>query len=93
MATPAQKEKILQTSVEELRRKYDELSANIDQLRVKVLAFIAGELALVAFLFATGIVVPHIIYGIFFFMVGVLCIAASFVTLTLILRTALWLPP
>lgn len=93
MATPAVQEKILQTSVDESRRKYEELNSNYDQLRVKVLAFITGELALTAFLFASGIPLPRIIYGIVFFLVGVGCIAASFIILLLLLRSMTWSSP
>ena len=88
-----EQEKILQTSVEELRRKYSELTNNVDQLRIKVLAFLAGELTLITFLFASGIAVPKIIYGIIFFLVGVGCIAASFIMMAMTLRSANWFSP
>lgn len=92
MPTPpaATQEKILQTYVDELRRKYDQLNTAYDQLRVKVLAFITGELALVAYLFATDMKLPHLIYGIVFFLVGSGCIAASFVALIYSLRSSTW---
>jgi hypothetical protein len=93
MATPAAKEKILQTSVDELRRKYDELNSTYDQLRIKALAFITGEIAVVTFLFATGINIPHIIYGIVFFLFGSGCIAISFILLLLSLRSVSWSLP
>jgi len=93
MADNADQEKVLQVSLDELRRKYGELTSSYDQQRAKVLAFIAGELTLVAFLFASGITIPQVLYGLFFFLVGVGCIAASFVILTLTLRTAEWYSP
>jgi hypothetical protein len=89
----AEQEKIAQTSVDELRRKYSELTSSFDQLRNKVLAFIAGELALIAFLFASGMNIPHVIYGLVFFLVGTSCVTASFVLLTLSLRGADWHSP
>jgi hypothetical protein len=91
--TPATKEKILQTSVDELRRKYDELCSDYDQLRIKILAFITGELALIAFVFATGIKVPHVVYGIVFFLCGAGCVAISFALLLILLTTIIWSSP
>jgi len=93
MATPTQQEKILQTSVDELRRKYDELCSNYDQLRIKILAFITGELALITLVFATGIELPHIIYGIVLFLFGAGCIVISFIILLLLLKTITWYFP
>lgn len=93
MATKAEQEKILQLSVDEVRRKYDELTRDFDQLRVKVLAFISGELALIALLFASGLPVPRIVYGIFFFLFGIGCITASFIILLFLLRSILWSSP
>lgn len=89
----AQKLEILETSIEELRSRYNEVCLSNDQIRVKVLAFITGELALVTFLFATGINVPSVIYGIIFFIVGIICCITSFVYLTLTLRGKKWKMP
>lgn len=88
-----EQEKVWQTSADELRRKYAELTSSFDQLRTKVLAFIAGEIALIAFLFTSGMSIPNVIFGIFFFVVGTGCIAASFVILTLSLRGTNWHSP
>jgi len=88
-----EQEKIAQTSIDELRRKYTELTTSFDQLRNKVLAFIAGELALIAFLFASGMKIPTVIFGIFFFATGTALVTASFVILSLSLRGADWISP
>ena len=92
-AKQEEKEKVAQTSVDELRRKYTELTTSFDQLRTKVLAFIAGEIALVAFLFASGMNIPSVIYGILFFSVGFGFVTASFVILSFSLRGADWHSP
>lgn len=57
------------------------------------MAFITGELALIAFVFATGIAVPHIVYGIVFFLLGAGCVTASFVILLILLTTIIWSSP
>src|SRR5665213_315194 len=72
---------IEQVAVDELRRKYDELCHNNDQLRLKAVAFITGELALATFLFNKGIPLPIIIYGVVFFIFGIGCVTASFIML------------
>lgn len=43
--------KVLQGSIDELRRTYDHITNIYDQLRLKALALIAGEVAIVAFIF------------------------------------------
>lgn len=88
-----EKEKVAQTAVDELRRKYSELTSSFDQLRNKILAFIAGEIALIAFLFASGVVIPNAIYGIIFYGAGVGLITASFIILSISLRGADWHSP
>jgi hypothetical protein len=86
-------EQIETVAVEELRRKYDELCRDYDQLRIRVLAFITGELALVTFLFSKGIHLPTVIYGIVFLAIGTVCIIASFVILLFSLRGIEWHRP
>lgn len=48
-----QKTKILQASIDELRRFYDHVSNIYDQLRLKALALIAGEVAIASFIFSS----------------------------------------
>jgi hypothetical protein len=93
MAKPTEEEKVEQVAVEELRRRYDELCSNFDQIRLRVLAFITGELALASFLFSKGMALPSIIYGFIFFATGVICIMASFTILLTLLRTVSWRSP
>jgi|SRR5665213_1639469 len=81
---------IEQVAVDELRRKYDELCHNNDQLRLKAVAFITGELALATFLFNKGIPLPIIIYGVVFFIFGIGCVTASFIMLLTLLKSASW---
>jgi len=80
-------------ALEEERRRHDKLCNDFNDLRARVLAFITGELALVAYLFSTGVKIPHIIYGLFFFMIGVLSIIASFIILLFLLKAVLWMQP
>ncbi|MBL8159368.1 hypothetical protein JNJ66_02840 [Candidatus Saccharibacteria bacterium] len=89
----AEREKVALFNLEELRRKYDELTASFDQLRNKVLAFIAGEIALIAFLFSNGITIPGTVFGVFFFLFGSGSITASFILLGISLRGATWHSP
>lgn len=97
MATKSSKEESklpqLKLALKEERRKHDALKDDFNQLRAKVLAFITGELALIALLFATGTEVPHIVYGVVFFFFGISCITASFITLLWLLKAVLWSVP
>lgn len=93
MTKPTPSEEIEKIAVKELRRKYDELCRDFDQIRYRVLAFITGELALATFLFSNGIPLPKIVYGFVFFVIGIGCILASFVILLFSLRTTAWHKP
>jgi hypothetical protein len=93
MATIKQQEQILEIALEELRQKHSSQTSSYDQLRIKILAFITGELALVAFLFATGMTIPRVVYGLFFFIFGVVCLGLSFVILLLLLKSTDWFLP
>lgn len=77
MSASSENTNVLMANLVELRRSFDHISNIHDQLRVKALAFIAGEVAIVTFLFSTAIQYPSIIYGqiLFFSAVAALCIA------------------
>jgi len=86
------KHEILKTSIEEQRRLYDTTSNIYDQLRIKALALIAGEVAIATFLF-TDWDVRKILIGsdrIFFFFTGVVLCGLAFGFLLWIISTVPW---
>jgi hypothetical protein len=78
-----------------MERLYDSVETSFEQLRTKALALIAGEVAIVAFLFATntnlGSMVP--VYGIVFYGLGVFLLALSFILLLSVVATVHWKHP
>ncbi len=58
---------------------YEQISNTYDQLRVKAVALIAGEVALVAFIFTTSkLTIPVEYYGRIFFFTGIVSLITSF---------------
>lgn len=88
------KVQVLETNMEELRRLYDRLTSLYDNIKIKVLALIAGELAIVPFIFSENArLMPSELYGIIFSSIGIACIALSFGLLLWAISTADWLVP
>jgi hypothetical protein len=55
---------VLRAALRDIRRMYDHISNTYDQLRLKSIGLIAGEIALVAFIFAANnLAIPHQYYG------------------------------
>ncbi|HKR81890.1 MAG TPA: hypothetical protein VJR27_02730 [Candidatus Saccharimonadales bacterium] len=75
-----EKIKILKISLAELRRFYDHVSNIYDQLRVKSLALIAGEVAIVTFIFSdsTAREIPDSAALRTFFFAGILFLILAF---------------
>jgi hypothetical protein len=90
---PAEKEKMLSLALEELRRTYDHINNIYDQLRVKVLALIGGEVAIVTLLFAIGMPLPRTVYGAIFLAAGLLFLSLAFALLLWIVSTVQWKIP
>jgi Ca2+/Na+ antiporter len=83
---------LLEVAVDELRRAYDELDKDYDQVRVKALTFLGGGLALLTFLYSgkthsgkVDLFIPHQVYGMVFYFGGLVfvlfAIALLFYTL------------
>lgn len=90
MAAP----ELLETAIEELRRTYDELSKDYDQVRIKILTFLGGGLALLSFLYAAGdLFIPIELYGRIFYFTGLALTISALVILFYSLKPVQWLIP
>lgn len=83
--------------VDELRRLYDAITSSFDHLRTKALGLLAGEIAIVTFLFAAK---PSdngfdilIVSNFIFFFVGVVLMSASCILLISVLASSSWSHP
>ncbi len=77
-----ERKKILRTAIEELRRVCEHVSNIYDQLRIKALTVMAGEVAIVSFMFAgEGVPIPEAAYGRIFYFAGVLLLSGAFLAL------------
>jgi hypothetical protein len=71
--------KLLRIAIDELRHLYDHVSNIYDQVRIKALAVLAGEIALVAFIFSgDSLAMPSTPYGMIFFFIGILLLLGAF---------------
>lgn len=88
---------VLRICVEELRRLYDSVSVSFEQLRTKALALIAGEVAIIAFLFSPNsgrfFISPAPVYGFVIFGIGLALLALSFIMLLTVISTVSWTHP
>ena len=94
---PDNEKEVLGLSLEELRRLYDNICTSFDHLRTKSLALLAGEVAIVTFLFASDgsdkTFFPDAIYGLVFASIGVVFLGASFVLFLWALAPTQWHHP
>jgi hypothetical protein len=90
---------LLTLSVGELRRLYDHVSTSFDNLRTKGLALLAGEVAIVTFLFSADgshkALLAHQtpVYGIIFYGVGIFLLALAFLALLYVIASVPWKHP
>lgn len=86
---------ILKISLTELRRFYDHLSNIYDQLRVKTLGLMVGEVAIVSFIFANGtnLSVPEDADRQFFFWLAITLLSIAFALFVKIISTMDWTIP
>lgn len=82
-------------SLNELRRFYDHVSNIYDQLRVKTLGLMAGEVAIVSFIFANGtnLSIPFDADRRFFFWAAIVMLACAFGIFIQIISTMDWIIP
>ncbi len=88
-------EKVLLGSIDELRRVYDHITNIYDQLRVKALALIAGEVAIVTFIFVgdPSRYVPEGVDRLIFFYAGIIALLAAFGLLLWVISSVEWSIP
>lgn len=91
----SEKVKIVQASLTELRRFYDHVSNIYDQLRVKALALIAGELGIVTFIFAKENTrhIPHDMDVKIFYFTGIFFLSIAFGVLLWTIASFPWQIP
>ena len=89
------KDDILLASLETHKRTYDQASNIYDQLRIKSMALLAGEVAFVTFLFSGWDFWEKVSGGdrYFLFFTGVALLLAAFALLLWIVSTVTWLFP
>jgi hypothetical protein len=84
----------LRFAIDELRRTYDHISNIYDQLRVKALAVIAGEVAITTFIFSGELSpYPKELYGKIFFFVAIGFLGVSFALLLWMISPLTWKIP
>jgi hypothetical protein len=81
-------------AISELQRIYDHVSNSFDQLRVKTLALIAGEVAIVSFIFSGDqTLVPTQTYGKILLGLGLSFMAVAFTMFLWTISSMPWLIP
>src|SRR5581483_10491751 len=93
--TDTEKIKILKISLDELRRFYDHVSNIYDQLRLKALALIAGELGIVGFIFSDASTrhIPRQVDTQLFYFAGIIFLALAFGSLLWTISSFSWQIP
>lgn len=90
----SEKDKVLSIALDELRRVHDHVSNAYDQLRLKALAMIAGEVAIITFLLTgdseSKLAIPHSIAGRIFLGAGVAALFGAFVLLLSGILSGIW---
>lgn len=85
---------VLKLALSQYEHVYDNINNSYDQLRVKALSMIAGELALGAFIFSTDtLVIPTEYYGIIFYFAGIISFILSFGIVISTITSITWKVP
>ncbi len=85
---------ILKIAIREMRSTFNHVSNIYDQLRIKALGVLAGEVALISFMFSgNGVSIPGETYGKIFFFTGVVFLGAAFGLLLWTLSPLAWKIP
>lgn len=87
--------KTIETSIREHRHTYQSTSNIYDQLRIKALALIAGEVAIITFLFNNWDISKLVfnVDRVIFLSVGILLLSAAFSIFLWIISTVHWVYP
>lgn len=98
MATsPTERERLHQLGIDELRRLYDAICESFEGVRTKALALLAGEVAMITFLFSTSsshpLAKPFIVYAVALYGIGMLLLALSFISFLSIITPVQWHHP
>src|ERR1700722_6232309 len=89
---------ISKLALKELHRLYDHLCRNYDQLRLKTLALLAGEVAIITFIFSSTVysggkmipLLPAENYGKVFYWGGVIIIGLAFILFLSVISKVTW---
>ena len=92
---------ISKLALKELHRLYDHLCRNYDQLRLKTLALLAGEVAIITFIFSSTVysggkmipLLPAENYGKVFYWGGVIIIGLAFILFLSVISKVTWQIP
>lgn len=91
------RQELHQLGIDELRRLHDAIGVSFEGVRSKSLALLAGEVAMVTFLFSSeashALAKPFIVYAMVFYGVGVLLLVIAFILLLSIITPVQWHHP
>lgn len=87
------KPEVIKTSIQELKSLYQRIDTNWINLKNRTLGLLAGEVAVVSFIFTDNTFVPKEIYGRVYFAVGIGLVSLAFALLLFILATSSWRMP
>lgn len=88
----ADKSVVLKVSIKELRHLYGHVNRNWLNLKTRTLGLIAGEVAMVSFVFSR-FSVPTATYGRVFLGAGIALVSLTFIALLWVLATSSWKIP
>lgn len=81
----------LKLNIEEQRRKYDEVCGNYASIKNRILTFLAGSLAFLAYLYGSGeLFVPQETYGQIFYWLGFLLYIIAIIILFMAVQPVVW---
>jgi len=85
---------LLKLSIEELRRMHDEITNAYSNVKIKIITFIGGELALLNSLYSNGeLFLPKEVYGRIFYLLGLTSCVVALLVLCLSIQPVLWRMP
>lgn len=92
------REEFIETGVEELRRLHRAITQSYDAIKVKALALLAGEVAIVTFLFADNSLTRKtpmdvVIYVAIFHFVGIFLLSMAFILFLHVISPVQWRQP
>ena len=87
-------EEVLEIAIAEQRRVYDHLCESYQHVKIKILTFLGGGLALLTFLYSDGTTfIPPQVYGRIFYFIGLTLLVSALIMLFVAIRPTYWEVP